>query len=467
VKKAKGTVEGPKSRTIKDASKSKVTKPKTKSSRQRTDPKANEKRIVHLRSGGVCAFPDCGIDLIEPGAESSDSAFIGDLAHIVADSRQGPRGLSQLSDEERDCHTNLILLCKNCHKKIDDQPHIYSVSVLRQMKLDHEEKIRLATKPEEIPPVVPLKREAILSSLLPVTHLPDAVFQANCPYTDRQEKLVKELIKYPTDPKEYVRFLIREKSLHTFHDLRQSDGPFSDVIDMETVSKIQSRKFWESAEGHRRFITLLNRAMYKHTSTKGIRFDPVHFRYYFPVEEAGVKREQRYRPLNKSTDSRNVAWQPITKSTGEGKNYWVHLAASLRFHRMANNQWCLSIRPERHLTIDGEVPLSSEKIGRKVTRIKANMFNDKYLSEVNFWRDVLSDSQPRFELNFGSQSLVISTDFIQFDVEWPGINNDKIDFANQFYENDLFTISEAAIMSGEPLDWDEDDDDFEYDSDPV
>ena len=429
----------------------------------RTDVSAKEARIVYTRSGGVCAFPDCGTELIEPGKGADDPSFLGEIAHIVADSRQGPRGESATSDEDRDKHPNLILLCRNCHKTVDDQPRIYSVAVLRQMKLDHEDRVRRATQPDNLPTHLEMTQEAVLSSLLPLTHLPDAVFEANCGYSDGQEGLVKQHIIYPEDRTELLRFLIREKKLYSFHDLRHTDGPFKSVIDLDSVRKTPSKKFWKTGEGHRRFVTLLNRAMYKHTAMKDIRFDPAHGRYYFPVLEKGKDRELSYRPLNRSVETRNVAWQPVTKATGQPKGYWCHLAAGLCFHRMADNQWCMSIRPERHLTTDGETPLPPKKIGRRVTRMKASMFNDKYLSEVNFWRDVLSDGQPRFTLNFGSQKLVVSTEFICFGVTWPGIPGDDMLFKNQSYEEDLFTMAELDnLTEGQPLNWDEED---EYDSD--
>ena len=97
------------------------------------------------------------------------------------------------------------------------------------------------------------------------------------------------------------------------------------------------------------------------------------------------------------------------------------------------------------------------------------MFNDKYLAEVNFWRDVLSDGQPRFTLNFGSQSLVISTNLISFDVEWPGIPNDEMAFINQSYDEDLFTTAEwKGLTDREPITWDDgDEDDYEYDADLI
>ena len=301
--------------------------------------------------------------------------------------------------------------------------------------------------------------ERLYSTLLPVTHLPDAVFAAECEFTDRQEKKVKSLIQYPKDSTDIIRFLIRERTLFSFSDLRDPTGPFSKVIDSSKVKKVRSAKFFATPEGHRRFMTLINRSLYKFTARLGLQYDPLHYRYFFPVLEPGVERSVDYRPLNVSTCNRNVAWEEKFKKTGEGKGFWWHLAAALRIHQMSPNEWCLSIRPERHLTVDGTIPLASDKIGRKVTRLKANMFNDKYLSEINFWRDYLSDGAPRFELNYGSQAMVISTEFLNFDVSWAGIPGDDKPFKNVVYEDDLFSFS-----SLERLNSGEDDDDWDDDS---
>ena len=236
----------------------------------RTNVSPKEARIVYIHSGGVCAFPTCGKDLVEPGTETDDLSFIGEIAHIVADSRQGPRGEWSMNDKDRDKHPNLILLCRNCHKKIDDQPNVFSVSVLRQMKLDHEERVRSVTKPVGPAPTVTLTQETILSSLFPLTHLPHVIFEAECNYNDNQESLVKRHLAYPDDRTELVRFLIREKKIFTFHDLRHEDGPFHRVIDSSSIVMHPSKRFWSTGEGHRRFITLLNRAMYKYAAMKGI-----------------------------------------------------------------------------------------------------------------------------------------------------------------------------------------------------
>jgi hypothetical protein len=134
-----------------------------------------EMKVLIALSGGVCAFPGCNKRLLEPDNSDDDAAFLGEMAHIVADSRQGPRGIAPMSDEDRDKHTNLLLLCGDHHKVIDSQPRTFSVCVLRRIKEDHEGRICRATSGPIPTPSITLTREVIHSSLLTVTHLPAAV----------------------------------------------------------------------------------------------------------------------------------------------------------------------------------------------------------------------------------------------------------------------------------------------------
>ena len=415
-----------------------------------------EMKALIAHSGGVCAFPGCNKPLVEPGNATDAAAFLGEIAHIVADSRQGPRGVSPLTDEERDRHTNLVLLCGDHHKIIDSQPNTYSVQVLRQIKADHEDRIRRAAFPVAAQPPPAHKRETIHSSLLPVTHLPAAVFAAPCRFRDRQEDQVKQLIHYPEGDEQLVRFLLRDGKLFSFHNLNDPKGPFADLIDRRTVEALRSTEMWQEPEGLRRYMTLLNKALFKYTARLQVSFDPAHSRFYFPAMNGKEERIVTYRPLNVSTATRKVAWREVRKATGEKKNFWWHLAAGLKFHWMGRTQWCLSIRPERHLTSDGKLPLPPKQIGRRVTSKKARMYNDLYLSEVNFWRDYLSNGSARFVLNFGDQSAVVETQFLPFDVSWPGIPGDDKPFRNRVYENDLFSLSDLSnATDGELLEWEE------------
>lgn len=430
----------------------------------RNIPEREMKSLIAL-SGGVCAFPRCDKRLVTAGTDIDSAVFLGEMAHIVADSRQGPRGDSDLSDDERDRHTNLLLLCGDHHKTIDSQPLTFSVPVLRRMKQDHESRIQRSTGVVSTLPVRRMEREVIHSSLFSVTHLPAAVFAAPCALHDGQDDLVKQRLHFPESGSEMVRFILREGRLFSFHNLRNPDGPFRDVIQPKLVETIRAEQWWDDPEGHRRYLSLLNRGLYKFAARKRVRFDPAHKRFFFDALMAGKPRQEYYRPLNaKGRSKRNVVWQPTSKATGEARGFWWHLAASLSLQRVGTRQWCFAIRPERHLTSDGVTPLPPRQIGRRVTSKKARMWNDLYLGEVNFWRDYLSDGRPTIVLNFGDQSAIIGTTMLTFEVNWPGIPGDSKPFSNQTYDQDLFSNAEyEEALSGDHLEWEDDDETSEGD----
>ena len=97
-----------------------------------------ERRKVLQRSGNRCAFSGCGILLTTPETEHDRLASIGQIAHIVGQSPDGPRGDSPLTREERDRYENVLLLCDTHHDIVDKQPATFTVERLHQMKADHE-----------------------------------------------------------------------------------------------------------------------------------------------------------------------------------------------------------------------------------------------------------------------------------------------------------------------------------------
>lgn len=430
----------------------------------RQDIPEKEIKLLCLMSGGVCAVRECGRSLIEPGTSLDDAVVTGEAAHIVADSRQGPRGDHPLDEKERNKHTNLILLCREHHKVIDSQPHSYSVAVLQQMKYDHEShqaKLRDGTSVRKDTAPKPLQAESIRSTLLSVTHLPQVVFAAPTEYLQSEYDEVKKLVKRPERKGELTPFVLRERLL-AFHDLRDKAGPFADLVDTEKVELLRATEMWRDAEGKRRYVNLLNRALYKYTGRLDVRYDPDHYRFYFPAKEEGVERFIRYRTISGKYRNKRVVWQPKRKKTGEPRNYWWHYAAGIKFYQMADMQWCLALRPERHLTKDSVEPLPSEKIGPKVTRLKAKMYNDLYLREVNFWRDYLSKGTPRIILDFGSQAAMVDAQLLSFNMRWAGIPGDDKPFTNQVPEEDLFSLMDLEeAASGEEIDWDEFEDEAE------
>lgn len=69
-------------------------------------------------------------------------SLVGEIAHIVAEKEDGPRGDRNFSVQERNSYENLLLLCLEHHKLIDDNPVEYPVSDLKEMKQRHEEWVR-------------------------------------------------------------------------------------------------------------------------------------------------------------------------------------------------------------------------------------------------------------------------------------------------------------------------------------
>lgn len=93
------------------------------------------KRVVWVRDGGCCAL--CRDRLLLAGVDSEQPLFRGEVAHIVAEQRDGPRGASTLTPQQRNHQSNLLLLCFDHHAEIDTRVDDYSVERLHRLKDDH------------------------------------------------------------------------------------------------------------------------------------------------------------------------------------------------------------------------------------------------------------------------------------------------------------------------------------------
>lgn len=97
----------------------------------------DRKRLWGL-SASRCAFPGCRQELIEETADGQGAVLVGQEAHIVAESADGPRGQSDLTAQQRDLYQNLILLCSRHHTVVDNDASAYPVESLLAYKAEHE-----------------------------------------------------------------------------------------------------------------------------------------------------------------------------------------------------------------------------------------------------------------------------------------------------------------------------------------
>lgn len=403
----------------------------------------------------MCAYPDCRKPLIAdaPAASGDPHAVLGQMAHIVAHSAEGPRGAQAFRGADRDGAENLVLLCPKHHILVDQQRKSHPVDWLYRMKEQHERWVTERLSPQErflqAHPSTRYVTDTLHSTLLPVTHMPPAVFSAPCALAplEIQQRLIS---LSPQEAALYKPFLCHENRLVTFCDLSAPSGPFSRCVDHRASQRQSSQLWWRDPDLARLYVMLLNRTLNKITGRRGLQLDKEHRRYYFEPVEGPQPREVSYHSLQGNRTSRQVAWQPMTRKTGLPKHYWEHLAIGLQFHRMGDASWCLSLRPERRFTLDGYIPLEGKQTGRKSTRRAARLHNYDLLTELNFWREFLSDGAPRIICAFGTQHLVIETELIHTSVTWPGVPEDSRPFSNRRIQEGLFSYADyQAVLSSE------------------
>lgn len=102
-------------------------------------------RKLWVKSGGRCQYDGCNIPLWKDSLMQKDlnKSYI---SHIVAASEDGPRGDSILSKQLETDYDNLMLLCDECHRRIDKREvENHTRKSLTEMKIKQEQKIELLT----------------------------------------------------------------------------------------------------------------------------------------------------------------------------------------------------------------------------------------------------------------------------------------------------------------------------------
>ncbi len=94
------------------------------------------KRLFGM-SSNQCAMPDCHGPLI------INDIVVGEICHIRAKRKGGPRHDPTLTPAQKDDYDNLILFCSTCHKLVDSSPGEYTPEWLKSIKSSHERKAPL------------------------------------------------------------------------------------------------------------------------------------------------------------------------------------------------------------------------------------------------------------------------------------------------------------------------------------
>ena len=98
----------------------------------RKSPSARSLKLLYVRSGNECAFPDC-----EHPIFNDKGLYIAQLCHIKGTKKGGQRYDADQTDEERRSPENLLFMCHRHHKETDNEEE-YSVDKLTEIKNNHE-----------------------------------------------------------------------------------------------------------------------------------------------------------------------------------------------------------------------------------------------------------------------------------------------------------------------------------------
>lgn len=116
---------------------------------------------LYAMSAGRCQFKGCNKD-VTVHSLTQQAATLGEKAHIVAFKEDGPRGGHGLRPNDVHDISNLMLLCRECHRLIDTRPEDYPRVLLEGFKRAHEERVRRATE------IGPDRRSATLLFQAPI-----------------------------------------------------------------------------------------------------------------------------------------------------------------------------------------------------------------------------------------------------------------------------------------------------------
>ncbi|MGA1979235.1 MAG: SAVED domain-containing protein [Sedimentisphaerales bacterium] len=105
-------------------------------------------RELWARAAGRCQFSGCN-RLLYKSPVTQDRVNISEKAHIYSFSEKGPRGRGPFKKKLKALNnvSNLMLVCHDCHKTIDEDAdgRKYSALLLLEWKKQHEQRIELVT----------------------------------------------------------------------------------------------------------------------------------------------------------------------------------------------------------------------------------------------------------------------------------------------------------------------------------
>ena len=229
--------------------------------------------------------------------------------------------------------------------------------------------------------------ELLLSNLFPVLSYPHRIWSAATTYTKPEQVYEKVSIG--------DGIVIHGGNLYTFADMSDSLCPLRSVVDTATINDKQKREDWLADQDKGRLYTwLINAYLRNHLKLIGLEQDDKE-RYFFP-------------PVADQSSIVLFGREVTAKKRNEqlAQEFWVHLAADIRFYRIWN-RFFLKLTPCFFFTTDGKRPLDGKQQGKMAIRWGGKQRNANILRDVLFWSTLLKGKQPQITIPAGAEQLIV------------------------------------------------------------
>lgn len=135
------------------------------------------RRDLWVAAAGRCEFRGC-CKPVDRDFLTLKKANVSEYAHIIADSPDGARGMSGESERLAKDPSNLMLMCYDCHARIDrhGKGNEYTVEQLRAMKREHEKRMELIYSATGVKESLPILMSFPVGTHVPVIELGDIHF---------------------------------------------------------------------------------------------------------------------------------------------------------------------------------------------------------------------------------------------------------------------------------------------------
>lgn len=202
---------------------------------------SKSRKELWAKSGNRCAI--CKKELVNQISEEDGSYIIGDECHIISSSIDGPRYKPGL--EDYDSYDNLLLLCKNHHREIDENCTSYSEELLHYIKTAHENWVK-ETLENSTKENFNIPKPRFIRRILSGKELMDIFQRIAFFYRDYDEPIDDEECAYIADVFQYFADLIDICSDFEISDIIKEGKKLTNII-----AELKSKGYYVYAERHK------------------------------------------------------------------------------------------------------------------------------------------------------------------------------------------------------------------------